>query len=195
MRPFNLRKAGMVCLTLLAMQSGFSANLYQGDSYAPLTSDRRASKVGDIVTVLIYEDSTASNSADTSTHADFGVHADLSTSRGFTNGAKLGMGDDYGGRGRIQRAGRLVAQLSVPIQEMMPNGDLLVAGEQAIDVNGEKTNIRLKGRVRQEDIMTNNTVLSSRLADVHIDYVGDGYLTDRSKPGLIPRIFAWLGLW
>lgn len=175
--------------------AAWAADLYQGSTYQTLTSDRRASRPGDIVTILVMENSSASNSADTSTKTSTGLQGSLSTMYAGQNALQLGVGDSYGGKGAIQRSGRLLAQLSVTVTDVTPSGDLLVTGNQAIDVNGEKTQIRLEGRVRPIDIAANNTVLSTRLADAKIDYVGEGFITDRSKPGLIPKFLAWLGLW
>ncbi|WP_256702038.1 flagellar basal body L-ring protein FlgH [Burkholderia sp. SRS-W-2-2016] len=172
-----------------------AADLFQSDTYQSLTADRRASRPGDIVTILVYENSTASNTADTSTKTNVGVQGSVSTMWAGNNAAQIGLGDNYGGRGQIQRTGRLLAQISANVIEAKPNGDLIVAGEQEIDVNGEKTRIHLQGRVRPIDIAANNTVQSNRLADAKIDYVGEGFITDRSRPGLIPRFLAWLGLW
>lgn len=179
----------------LAPVATSAADLFQGSVYQSLTADRRASKPGDIVTILVYENSSASNSADTSSKTGVGLQGSVSTMYAGQNALQLGVGDNYGGKGQIQRSGRLLAQLSVNVTDVTPAGDLLVAGNQAIDVNGEKTQIRLEGRVRPVDIAANNTVLSTRLADAKIDYVGEGFITDRSKPGLIPRFLAWLGLW
>lgn len=185
--------AAFAAMSLAA--SANAADLYQSETYQPLTADRRAAKLGDIVTILVYESSTASNTADTSTKTGFGVQGSVSTQYAGRNEAQVGLGDNYGGKGQIQRTGRLLAQLSANVTGVTPSGDLLVAGTQDIDVNGEKTRIRLEGRVRPTDIAGNNTVLSTRLADAKIDYVGEGFITDRSRPGLIPRFLAWLGLW
>ncbi|MFP3501003.1 flagellar basal body L-ring protein FlgH [Burkholderia sp. SIMBA_062] len=187
--------AAIACGMLVAALSSRADTLYRPDAFQPLIADRRASAIGDIVTVLVYEQSSASQTADTSTRAGFSINGSVSTLYAGNNRAQVGAGDDYGGRGQIQRSGRLLAQLSAVVVDVLPNGDLAVAGEQRIDVNGEKTGIRLNGRVRAIDIGPGNTVLSTRLADARIDYTGDGFVTDRTKPGLIPRFFAWLGLW
>ncbi|MDN8039445.1 flagellar basal body L-ring protein FlgH [Burkholderia vietnamiensis] len=187
--------AGALVVSLLGTPAAPAADLYQGSTYESLTADRRASRPGDIVTILIYENSSASNTADTSTKTSFGVQGNVSTLYAGKNSAQVGLGDNYGGKGQIQRTGRLLAQLSANVTGVTPSGDLIVAGTQDIDVNGEKTRIRLEGRIRPIDIAANNTVLSTRLADAKIDYTGEGFITDRSRPGLIPRFFAWLGLW
>ncbi|KVV32580.1 flagellar biosynthesis protein FlgH [Burkholderia ubonensis] len=180
---------------LMAALSARADTLYQAENFRPLIADRRASAIGDIVTVLVYEQSSASQTADTSTRAGFALNGSVSTLYAGNNRAQVGAGDDYGGRGQIQRTGRLLAQLSATVVDVLPSGDLVVAGEQRIDVNGEKTGIRLNGRMRAIDIGPGNTVLSTRLADARIDYTGDGFITDRTRPGLIPRFLAWLGLW
>ncbi len=61
-------------------------------------------------------------------------------------------------------------------------------------VNEEKQEIALSGRVRPYDILANNTVLSSRLADATISYVGEGLLAEQQRPGILSRLLRWLGL-
>jgi len=184
--------AGLIA-TITCIAHG--ADLFQKDGYRALIADRRATAPGDIVTILVYENSSASNTADTSTRTSAGIQANVVTLANTRDSTQLGVGDNYGGRGQIQRTGRLLAQISATVTEIWPNGDLTIAGQQMIDVNGEKTRIKLSGRVRTVDIAQNNTVQSNRLADAKIEYVGDGFITDRTRPGLIPRILAWLGLW
>lgn len=185
----------MLVIGIAVSQPAGAADLYQPRFQSSLISDRRAVHVGDIVTVLVFENSTASNTADTSTKTSAEVHGDVSSAGNSRHAGSVGLGDNYGGRGQIQRSGRLLAQISTTITKVADNGDLYVRGQQVINVNGELTKIRLSGRVRSIDIDSNNTVQSNRLAEASIDYVGDGFLTDRTRPGLIPRVFAWLGLW
>ncbi len=188
----------LLCFVVQTVPTSFAADLYktnESGANQSLIADRRANRVGDIITILVMENSSASNSADTSTNTNFGLNAKVGTMFAGNNSLQLGAGDSYGGKGQLQRSGRLLAQISATVTEVLPNGDLVVAGEQTIDMNNEKTHIRLQGHVRQLDIAQNNSVQSNRLADAKIDYVGEGFLTDRSKPGLIPRLFAWLGLW
>lgn len=182
-------------MSLCALTQAHAADLFDSERFQSMTADRRAAKPGDIITVLVYENSSASNSADTSTNTGFAVNGKVSTLYAGSNMAQVGAGDNYGGKGKIERSGRLLAQISATIVDVQANGDLVLTGDQNIDVNGEKTKIRLKGRVRPVDIAQNNTVMSNRLADAQIDYSGEGFITDRSRPGLIPRFFAWLGLW
>ncbi len=88
----------------------------------------------------------------------------------------------------------MVAQISVVVDKVMPNGDLHVEGAQALKINGEKTNIHVSGTVRLADITSGNAVLSSSLADAIIDYDGAGFVSASSEPGLITRALNWLDL-
>jgi len=74
------------------------------------------------------------------------------------------------------------------------NGDLRVVGSQVLNLSGEKTVIRVRGRVRAADVSATNAVLSNRLADAEIDYDGKGYVSRSGKPGVLTRVFNWLGL-
>ncbi|SMP74786.1 flagellar basal body L-ring protein FlgH [Noviherbaspirillum suwonense] len=172
-----------------------AASLYQGEgSYRSLTSDKRAYRVGDMLTVLVVENSSASANANTSTEKSGGLTFGMKTStRGETGSLQLG--DTFGGKGQIQRSGRLLAQLSVIVREVdAASGTLSVAGEQQILVNDEKQEIKLYGKVRPIDILDNNTVLSTRLAEAHISYIGDGILSEKQHPGLLTRLLGWLGI-
>ena len=190
------------CLFVLALLLGTrlapAEGLYQEASFRALTSDHRAYRVGDVLTVLVVENASASQTADTATEKQGGVGVSV-TNVGIapkrpTVSANVNLNDNFEGKGRIQRSGRLLAQLSVTVTAVAPNGDLLIAGRQLIEVNDEKQNIVLEGRVRRVDVSDGNTVLSSRIADAKITYVGDGVLGEKQRPGIVSRILSWLGI-
>jgi flagellar L-ring protein precursor FlgH len=168
-------------------------SLFREDLFRPLTSDHRAYRIGDALTVLVLENSSATTTADTSTEKRAGVGLSLSTTRRDER-AGANATEDFAGSGRIQRTGRLLAQLTVSVKAIAPNGDLLIGGAQLIEVNEEKQHIVLEGRVRAVDVSESNTVLSSRIADAKISYVGDGLLGEKQRPGVISRILSWLGI-
>lgn len=174
-------------------QAAVAEDLYRDASYRALTSDRRARAIGDVLTVLVVENSSASSSAGTSTDkgADSGVRF-VSPNRQRSYG--MGLDENFDGSGKVSRSGRLLAQLSVSIVGIQANGDLMVKGEQLIEINGEKQSINLEGRVRPVDVGEGNAVLSSRIADSRITYIGDGVLADSQRKGWLPRILTLLGL-
>jgi flagellar L-ring protein precursor FlgH len=181
-------------LALIALLSGpaHAADLFKSDSWSAMATDRSARRVGDILTVVVYESATASNSASSSSNRGTQVGGQVSGS-GFNYAGNLGLHNNSDNSGMTGRSGGMVAQISVTVVSILPNGDLQVSGAQELNINGDKTNIRIKGRVRQADI-ANNAVLSNRLADAIIDYDGVGFVSSSAKPGLITRLFNWLGL-
>jgi flagellar L-ring protein precursor FlgH len=179
-------------LALAASGLCAAQSLFDEERFQSLTADRRAVKVGDALTVLVFESSSASQSADTSTEKGGGLNIGVGVnSRSY--GAKLSAGEDFSGKGRVQRSGRLAAQITVTVADVLANGDLRVTGQQQIVVNGEKQLLQLSGRVRPTDI-NDNTVVSTRLAEAEITYVGDGLLAEKQRQGVLTRFFSWLGL-
>lgn len=170
-----------------------SDNLFDPSSYRTLTSDHRAYRVGDTLTVLVLENSSASANADSTAHKQSDIGIKLSSPQTQRNYA-LGLGEDFAGKGSTVRNGKLLAQLSVSVIEVDANGDLYVAGEQLLEINNDRQSIKLEGRVRREDITEANTVPSNRLADARISYVGDGVLGDTQHRGWLPRVLTFLGL-
>jgi flagellar L-ring protein precursor FlgH len=172
-----------------------SEQLFNPNASTALISDRRAALPGDLITVLITENSSATNSATTSTAKGIGLGGQLTSLKGHQAGAQGSLNNSFDGQGSVERSGKVLAQISVRVESVMPNGDLLVAGTQAIDINGEKTNIRVKGRIRPADIASDNSIPSTRLADAMIGYDGVGYVSDTVQPGWIPKLWNWVKLW
>lgn len=182
---------------LVATGSALAEDLYRHDNWPALASDRRASAVGDILTVVVLENSTAANTAQTGTSRDTRLGGTVSAGHsgsGINEGASLGLTGSFGGSGQISRSGRMVAQISVRVDSVYPNGDLAISGTQALNISGERTNIRIRGRVRSADIAGDNSVLSARIAEAQIDYDGSGFVSRSARPGLFQRIFSFLGL-
>jgi flagellar L-ring protein precursor FlgH len=178
----------------LALPPGaWAVDLYAAETYRPLASDVKAFRVGDLLTVQVTESASAVTSADTNTARDTSGTAEV-LFRGRSREMRGHVGHDFEGNAKTQRAGRLLAQLTVKVVAVQPNGDLEVEGQQELEINDEKQLIRLQGKVRRQDIGENNTVLSSRIADAAIHYAGDGVLTDGQRVGIVTRVLTWLGL-
>jgi flagellar L-ring protein precursor FlgH len=181
-------------VSLASSTSVFAASLYRDENnFRSLTSDKRAYRVGDMLTVLVMENSSATANANTSAEKKGGLLFGWKATNRSEN-SSLQLGDTFGGKGQIQRSGKLLAQLTVTVREIDPTGLLHVSGEQQIFVNDEKQEITLHGKVRPIDVLDNNTVLSTRLADARISYIGDGILSEKQHAGLITRFLTWLGL-
>jgi flagellar L-ring protein precursor FlgH len=192
---FRLSISTLLAALALVGAAGFaqSASLYQENTYQPLAADRKARRIGDLLTVLVSENSSATSAANTATGRDAAVGFDLDRTAGLKFG-NLKLNNEHEGRGRTQREGRVLAQITVAVQGIAANGDLLIAGQQLLEVNNERQQIKVEGRVRLQDITDANTVLSTRIADAQISYVGDGDVAAKQRPAWWLRFLTWFGL-
>jgi flagellar L-ring protein precursor FlgH len=182
-----------VCLSACLFHSASAASLYNEAEFRPLAADQRARRVGDLITVLVVENSSAASTANTSAGRDANFGFDLQAPFGGRGGS-VKLNNQTEGRGQTIRQGKVVASITVVVREVAGNGDLLIAGEQMVEVNNERQQIKVEGRIRPQDIAESNTVSSTRLADARISYVGEGDIADRQRPGLWQRALTWLGL-
>ncbi|MFT4171318.1 MAG: flagellar basal body L-ring protein FlgH [Rhodocyclaceae bacterium] len=177
----------MVVVGLLSSAVGVPAahaeSLYSPSEFRALASDGKAYRVGDVLTVQIVENATAASNADTSTKRDNQINANLSLSNNPTIAGGINIGGDFVGGGTTQRSGRLLAQITVSVREVLPNGLLKIAGEQLLTINGEAQRIGIEGLVRPRDISDGNIVQSTRVSDARVTYEGDGPLSERQRPG------------
>ncbi len=179
-----------ICMISLSVSA---QSLYSDRSYSPLHSDQRNLQKGSIVTVLIYEQASASTSAGSETERDTGLSASIrGTDPLSTESGSIDLSSTFEGNGSTSRQGRLIASVSVSVQEIYDNGEILIKGKQLIEFNEEKQHIELQGRIRADDVSAENTILSTRIADAHIVYVGDGLLGRQQKPGILSRVLGWV---
>jgi flagellar L-ring protein precursor FlgH len=189
-------------LCSLALAGGAAADsLWQLDSTSSLVADRKAVAIGDILTVLVQESSTASKDNSTKTGKKTAVDASLQTllfsptaSGLFTHNGKLPAmkftgSQDFDGGGSIENKEQIVAKIPVRVVDVLPNRHLVVEGTRHTSFSGEKQNIILRGVVRPEDIAANNTVFSYHVADATIQIVNQGTVTDSQRKGWLTRLW------
>lgn len=170
-----------------AQQSG----LYRAQTFQALIADHRARRIGDSVVVLVYESASATNATDIKVNKSSDLS--LSASDGHSPIAdKLSAASNGAGGGVETRSGQVLARVSANVVGINDNGEYLIQGRQRIALNNESQVITVSGRVRPQDIDTDNTVLSTRIADAEIEFIGQGLLSAREKPGLLARLFNWL---
>ncbi|MRD48691.1 flagellar basal body L-ring protein FlgH [Caenimonas koreensis DSM 17982] len=189
----TVRAASLVVAALITTTAATAGSLFDEATYRPLASDNKAFRVGDLLTVQVFENSSASTSTDTGTRRKNTVNAEL-THGSRRADAGLGVGGDFDGGGSTQRANRVLITLSVSVREVLANGDLRVAGEQLLVVNAEQQKVSLEGRVRPQDISDGNVVLSTRLADARITYLGEGEVSQRQQRAWWRKLIDWVGL-
>lgn len=194
MQRLNLKLYVGLGLLLLTTVDGLAQNLYRSDQYRPLVSDRRAHRVGDIITVLVVENASASATAGTNTDKNNDLGVQFSSPNTTQKNYGLSVDQNYDGGGKSARTGKLLAQISVVVKAIEPNGDLQINGIQDIEINDEKQTINLAGKVRSIDVDERNTVLSTRVANAKITYVGNGVLAESQHKGWLSRLITLFGL-
>ncbi|MDB5897742.1 MAG: flagellar L-ring protein [Ramlibacter sp.] len=173
-------KVLIAALVLLPLATG-AQSLFREDSFRALTADNKAYRPGDVLTVQVYENSSASTSADTGTRRTNHLQAELAHGSNKVAQAAVAVAGDFDGGGRTQRASRLLATVTVTVQEVVEGGQLRIAGTQSVTVNEELQRVTLEGLVRPTDITDGNIVQSTRIAQARITYVGEGDLTERGR--------------
>jgi flagellar L-ring protein precursor FlgH len=158
--------------------------------------DQRASRVGDIVTVLVnindgatLKDNTAAGRTGTTSlgiPAFFGLQSliprvfgkDVSSS----NLVSVSGAGSSTGTGSIQRNETVTLSLAGEITQILPDGNLVVAARQEMEVNAELRVLNVYGIIRPEDITAENTVNSDQMAEARISYGGTGTLVNMQHP-------------
>lgn len=192
-RPLTRFLAGLFSALVAGTPINAHADsLYKPSTYQALASDVRARRPGDLITVMVYESASASSTADTSAGRDASVGLTLNRNGRAVSGG-ITASNAMEGRGTTQREGKVLAQITVSVKEVAPNGDLIIAGEQMLEINNEKQQIFVQGRIRPQDISESNSVLSTRIADARIKYAGQGDLSDRQRPAWWQRFLTWFG--
>jgi flagellar L-ring protein precursor FlgH len=159
--------------------------------------DQRATKVGDIVTVLIDISDKAEVSNQTSRTRKSEESADLTNllglegtaagqflPNGYDPKAAINLGSDSSteGQGSVNRKEKVELTLAAVVTQILPNGNMVLEGHQEVRVNFELRDLSVSGIVRPEDISATNEVKHTQMAEARISYGGRGQLTDVQQP-------------
>lgn len=175
--------------------------IYQPHNNLALFEDRRARRVGDVLTINIIEKASASKQASTSVgrssstdnkiSALFGLPLGFGSIGGGQFTPNLGASSDnqFEGKGASAQNNSFVGTITATVVQVQPNGNLVVSGEKHVRINQGTEYIRLAGVVRPESIGPDNTVLSTQVANARIEYRGSGSLDEAQKMGWLQRFF------
>ena len=163
----------------------------------PLFENAVARNVGDILTIRLVESTDASKSSSTTTKKASKADLPGPTIAGrpvTVNGTQIlsaGMGNEtsFNGEGASRQSNSLDGQVTVSVVRRLPNGNLLIRGEKLITINQGREFLQLQGIVRSIDILPDNTISSTKVANALITYSGKGAVANASAPGLLARFF------
>lgn len=170
-----------------------NGTLYTPSYVMTLFQDRRAYRVGDILTITLDEKTSSSKQADTSygKSSDTSIGGDISSSSMSPKkiAGSIDASRGFDGRAQSSQKNTLQGAITVVVAQVQPNGNLQVRGEKWLKLNQGDEYIRLSGLVRVEDIDGLNRVSSQRLADARISYAGRGTMDDSNNPGWLTKFF------
>lgn len=171
---------------------------------ASLYEDVKARRLNDLITINVVENISGSGSADTAASRESSADASVDSILGiplnlnrpnlwgrgnaFAPTVSGSLQNDFKGSGATNRAGKLVGTITAKVVEVMPNGTLAVESRKDITINNERQILILRGMVRPEDIAVDNSVLSSRVADAEVYFVGDGVVQSKQDTGWLAKI-------
>lgn len=175
--------------------------LWRDDLSRSMFADKRATAVGDLLTVIVQESTVSSRKNNTSTSKRSSINSAVDTflyspgASGFmTKGGqmpavRLAGNTSFSGGGQINNEERMTARHTVRVLDVLPNGTLVIEGRRQTKISGETTDAILRGMVRREDVSSANTVFSHQIADASIQYLSKGAVTDSQRKNWFLRLW------
>jgi flagellar L-ring protein precursor FlgH len=179
-QPVNVNTQGSI------FQSGNALSLYETP---------RAQRVGDVLTIRLAESYQGSNTADAAASRSSEISAeaaDKSTGTAARLARLFNLGTastTFKGDGSIKNVSGMTGTLAVSVIGTLPTGNLVIAGDKIIAMNGNQDHLRLSGIVNPKDIEAGNYVPSSKVANARIEQAGVGMLADSTTMGWLQRLF------
>lgn len=175
--------------------------IYRSNGGLSLFEDKRARRIGDVITIVLSENTSSSKKADTAIKKDDNIDIDAGLvlggvprlvpgSRNFTMETAVNPTRDFSGEASADQSNKLTGTITVMVSDVLPNGLLEVRGEKWMTLNRGEEFIRIRGYVRPEDVLPDNTIASTKVADVRIAYSGTGELAQSNRQGWLSRVFS-----
>jgi len=176
-------------------------SLWHDLSSKSMYADKRASGVGDIITILVQENSTASKNNETKTERSSSLSeaitsflyspgaSGLLTKGGTLPAMAYNSDSKHDGSGAINNSENIIAKIAVRIVDVLPNNNFVIEGKRETSFSGEHQTIILRGVVRCDDVNADNTVYSYNVSDATIQIIGKGTVTDSQRKGWFTRLW------
>ncbi len=166
--------------------------IWSAARYTGLAEDDRARRIGDLVTIVLTEATTATKSATATTARKTALSLTLPKATPFSRlpiGLFTGGTDtSFSGQGGAAQSNQLKGEITVAVTNVLPGGVLLVRGQKVVRLNRGDEFVNISGLVRMADIGPDNRVPSTRVADAHITYSGTGEIAAQSRQGWAQRL-------
>ncbi len=173
-----------------------NGSIFNQGAVNSIYSDIKAHRIGDIITVELQESTSASKGASNqqSKSSTLGLNAlklggDTVTLNGYDTSASMGGNNSFKGQAKVGQSNSLQGNISVSVFKILSNGNLMVRGEKWLTLTEGQEYIRITGIVRSEDVNSNNTVSSQRIANARIQYGGTGDFANTQERGWLSKFF------
>jgi len=180
--------------TQLTQVAGNGA-IYQAAAYRPLFEDRRARHIGDMLTIVINEKTQAGKQASSNGSKTSEVDSSISAVVGLPLKGLQGLGvnaeasNQHADKSALNSSNTFSGSITVTVIEVLPNGNLMVAGEKQIALDKGTEYIRLSGVVQPDSIQAGNTVSSAKVADARFEYRTSAKFDKAEVMGWLGRFF------
>ncbi|MBX3595320.1 flagellar basal body L-ring protein FlgH [Sphingomonas sp.] len=177
-----------------AAPAAATGSIFQaGEGYAALYEGTRARRVGDPLTIVLVEKTSASKSSGSQLDSSGGFSITPPTTGALNlfnqSDASISGKRGFKGSGAADQSNALSGEISVTVAEVYPNGTMLVQGQKRVTLNRGDEFIQIKGIVRSTDITADNRIASTRVADARIAYTGKGDVARAGRQGWLSRFF------
>ncbi len=164
--------------------------------FSNIGMDVKASRVDDLVTIVVNETFSAVATGDVKTARNSNAQSAITAAGGLTRGTgpwanllKMNTQTGLQGQGETSRGAVLTANLSARVVSVLPNGYLVVEGTKRVQVSSENQVVTVRGVIRPVDLDTTNTIPSSRIAQMEVLVNGKGVVNDSiHRPNFLYRL-------
>jgi len=195
MKKLKVLACFMLCIVFLFSDLICADSIWNRSSSSPY-SVAKSFKVGDIITIIILESTSAVTKAGTDTNANDSLSLAFSSNlESFYHPSKSvggSGGNTYKGLGSTTRSSNVTAKVASVVVRVLQNGNLMIAGEHRVAVNDETQTIKISGVIRPKDVTLQNTVYSYQVAQADVSVKGKGSVGDAESPGIFTRFFNWI---
>ncbi len=202
--PFNsklgLKLALVVAVGAAGLQPLAAQSLVAANAKS-LFADKKGVAIGDIINIVVQENTSSSKGNSTKTSKKSDLNAALEaffysptasnalTKNGQLPALKFGSSSGFDGGGSINNTEKITARVAVQVIDVLPNDVLLIEGRKQTKINGESSDVVLRGMVRAQDVTAANTVFSFQVANAEIQIADKGLLRDNQRPGWFKRVW------
>jgi len=168
--------------------------IYQPAAFRPVFEDRRARHVGDVLTLVITEKTSANKSGSSSGNKSGSVSATMPKPLQSTFGNPLSVSNDskYADGDNQAASNAFTGTMGITVVEVLGNGNLIVAGEKQIGMNKGVEYIRFSGMINPDSIATGNVVQSTAVADARVEYRTSSHIDSAEVASMASRFFQSL---